>query len=177
MFPGNETVINAVPFAFAVTTPYSSTVAILVSLEVYVRFPAFGGFNEATIVPFSPTIKLKDVVLRVILVGIGPGFSPTVTITVLFSAGRYCPLPLNETVINAVPFAFAVTVPFLSTVAMFVSLDVYVRFPASGGFSDAIIVPLSPIIKFNDVVLSVILVGIAGFSPTVTVSVLFSAAA
>ena len=85
--------------------------------------------------------------------------------------------PGNETVIKAVPLPLAVTIPFSSTVAIFVSLDVYVRFPASGGFSDAIIVPLSPIIKFNDVVLSVMLVGIAGFSLTVTVSVLFSAAA
>ena len=88
MFPGNETVINAVPFAIAVTIPFLSTVAMFVSLDVYVRFPASGGFNEAIIVPFSLTFKFKDVVLRVILVGIGPGFSPTVTITVLFSAGR-----------------------------------------------------------------------------------------
>ena len=97
---------------------------------------------------------------------------------VLFSAGAYWSLPPNETVIKAVPLPLAVTTPFLSTVAMFVSLDVYVRFPASGGFNEAIIVPFSLTFKFKDVVLSVMLVGIwIGFSLTVTVSVLFSAAA
>ena len=34
-----------------------------------VRLPASGGFNVALIVPFSPRVKSKEVVLTVMLVG------------------------------------------------------------------------------------------------------------
>ena len=69
--PGNETVMITVPSAIAVTTPFTSTVAILVSLEVNIRFPALEGVKLAPIVSISPTVKSKEVVLTVMFVGIG----------------------------------------------------------------------------------------------------------
>ena len=79
---------------------------------------------------------------------------------VLFFAGAYCSLPGNETVTIILPSATAVTIPFTSTVAILVLLEVNKRLPAPGGVKLAIIVPLSPTFKSKEVVLTVMFVGI-----------------
>ena len=109
-----ETVIVAVPAAFAVTTPDVETVATEVLLEDQVTdlSVALDGVTVADNACVSPTVMVRDVWFRLTPVT-AIGF--TVTEQVAF-------LPPSSVVavITAVPSLTAETFPFESTVAMFV---------------------------------------------------------
>ena len=85
--PANEKVIIAFPSATPVTikSPLGPGLISIISLsQCNSRLPASCGFNVALIVPFSPTVKSKEVVLTVMLVGIS-GAPVTFSLTPIVS--------------------------------------------------------------------------------------------
>ena len=118
----------------------------------------------------SSAVKFKVLLLTVTLASL----NLTVTLIFLLSAGAYCSLPENETVMIALPSATAITTPFESTVAILVSLEVNVRFPALCGFNVALIEPVSPKFKSKEVGLTVMLVGMGAELFTCILVVIFS---
>ena len=98
--------------------------------------------------------------MEVVLTVISVGMRFTVTFIVLFSAGAYVSSPAKLTVMMALPSDIALTTPFLSTVAIFLLLELKETFPAFEGDNLAPIVLLLPTVRFMEVVLTVISVGI-----------------
>ena len=104
--------IVTVPALRAVTTPFSSTVAIVSSAEVKVTLSSVGsaGVNSTEILPVSPFHRYSLSKLRAI-------FSTT-RITVTFTVAVISSLSSDITVMKVSPFDTAVITPFASTVAM-----------------------------------------------------------
>ena len=154
---------NVNPGTLKVAVPFTIVVDKRPPSILAVTSPVAFSKPVTMIVAFSPAI-IGSALPLMFKSFLGVGLSLTFTVTVLFSAGAYCPLPGNETVIIALPPATAVTTPLLSTVTILVSLEVNVRLPASDGFNVASIVAFSPTVKSKEVVLTVMLVGIIGFT-------------
>ena len=113
------TVIVALPAFLPVTTPSEETVATLVLLDDQVRdlFVASEGYTFAVSVEESPTLNVKDVLVRPTLVT-GISFFDTVTVHV-----AVLPPSAVLTVIVDVPAFFAVTKPSDDTLAMVEELE------------------------------------------------------
>ena len=103
--------IFTVPALRAVTTPFSSTVAIASSSEVKVTLSSVGsaGMRFTEILPVSPFHRYSLSKLRVI--------SSTTRITVTLTVAVISLLSSDVTVIKVSPFETAVITPFSSTVA------------------------------------------------------------
>ena len=105
------TVMVAVPFAFAVTTPFATVAtAVLLLLHVTALFAALSGATVATSVAVSPAASSSTAFVFRVTPVTATGIS-TVT-----SHVAVLPPSTVVTVMVAVPFAFAVTTPF-ATVA------------------------------------------------------------
>ena len=114
------TVTVVVPTAFAVTIPFSSTSAIVLSFVFHITFlfVAFSGITVAFNCIFSLTFKFTDCVLintPVTVTSSGSGFGSTVSsITVTSHSATFASSSV-VTVTIVVPTAFAVTFPASST--------------------------------------------------------------
>ena len=110
-------VIVALPIATAVTLPFSSTVAMLLSDEVHttVLSVALSGETVAVSCSFAPIRSSISVLLKVTAVA---SMGSTVTLHSAFTLPQLA-------VIVALPIATAVTLPFSSTVAMLLSDEVH----------------------------------------------------
>ena len=112
--------------ATAVTWPFSSTVATLLSSELQVTpfSVAFSGATVAVSSPFSPTTN--DSVAGATLTPVTGTFSEVMVMV------HEASLPSHDAVITTVPALSALTRPEASTVAMLLSDDVQVTvFPAA----------------------------------------------
>ncbi|MNV92423.1 hypothetical protein D3C71_1870210 [compost metagenome] len=109
------------PADFAVTTPAASTLAtsLLLLVQMTVRFVAFAGATVAVSVPLPPVVRLSSVGFTLTPVAGTISGAGSVTVTIV-SAVK--PPSSVVTVILAVPAAFAVTMPLLSTLAISLSL-------------------------------------------------------
>jgi hypothetical protein len=105
------TVMVALPADTAVTTPLNDTIATALLLLLHDTFllVAFAGLTVAINVSVPPTVKLKEVLLKVTLVT-ETGVTVTAQTAVLFPSAVV-------TVMFALPTATAVTTPLDDTVA------------------------------------------------------------
>ena len=104
---------------------------------------------------------------------ISVGILVTITLIVLFSAASYLTLPSNETVMVASPSPTATISPN-TTVATFESLEVYVNVRSKPGF---MLAPLGAMSNGFSSIVSLSTVISVGILVTITLIVLFSAAA
>ena len=112
-------VIIAFPLPAAVTFPSTSTVATLSSLDFQINLSyALSGSIFAVICRVSPTF------VSVLFSAVSVSFSGA--IFTVIAAVALCFPSADVAVMVAVPLATAVTLPSLSTVATFSSLDVHV---------------------------------------------------
>jgi hypothetical protein len=159
-------VIIAVPAAFAVTTPDVDTVAtdVLLDDQVTALFVALLGYTVGVSVCVSPTVTESDVLFKLTLVtGTAAAETVTAQVAVLLPS-------LVLTVIVALPAAWAVTTPYVETVATEVLLDDQVTdlFVALVGLTVAVKVSLPPTDSERDDLLSVTPVTLTVEALTVT---------
>ena len=170
-------VIVAVPPALAVTLPLASTVATDVSLldQVTVLSVALLGSTVAESVAVLPLVSERLVWFSVTLV-------TSMALTVTAQSAVFPPSSV-VTVITAEPTPWAVTFPFVSTVATLVLLLLQPTFllPALSGFTVAVSVSVSPGSRDSDVLFSVteetgtsltVTAQVADFSPSSVVTVI-----
>ncbi len=164
-------VIATVPSFNAVTLPPASTVAVFGSLDVNVIFlsVAFDGSTVALNVMLSPTYidVLSFLIVTFVTLTVSfPLCSFAVTVIAVVAIGTSS----TQTEINAVPAAFAVTVPFESTVAMSSVYDFHVYF-VPDGVTVAVKFIVSPHIIVSDgFAIAAFLLGSSFPSYTVTIA-------
>lgn len=140
------TVMVAVPFDTAVTTPDALTVAtdVLLLFQLTFVLDAVDGFTVATRVLVPPGLRDSDVLFRLTPV--------TGIVTVTVQVAVFAPSTV-VTVITAVPHAIPWTLPLSSTVATDSLLLCHVTslFEAPAGFTVAISVDVPPTLRSSSV--------------------------